>query len=552
MGVGVQMITIGDNKVKIEILDNTTTLYSFYNKDGDLIFESKGEKPAAITPHKTLAKSFKRLLNPMGVLKSNEVSMEYFKLVQKLQKKHDELYAEHIMHQMEEQGRKEHELLMRKNAAKELLLSMDQPLVYIGSLLDWMTAGERLNTLLCFVAYCSQVILKNPISVIGLGESSSGKTFVSKTALNLIPEKFISYEKMITPAAIFNRSKEDPHYYEGKICVYGDMGGDNDQELQSDSKAIMKELQTEGYLNKPISIKEGDTWVTKNLELFGKPALTYTTVPNYVFEDQELSRSIIFTPRTDNKHCFISRQEFLEFTVGVTYKNYTKYESEVNKIKDIVLYLRDVLEEYDIINPHFRVVSEILSKSKYYKRDIGKYNDLLKVITALNFNNNLKYETEDGKKLLFTSNTDVQLFLSLISPYLDNIRENISPKASEILKSIKKMLVEDGYYNGITTADFQEVHSELSKRSVQIYFRELNAAGLIKIVGKENRFNLYDVTPLASTKHNTSRKDSADFIRRELGDDVADLLSTEIVDESVELSVMDQHESISKPPWGCN
>jgi len=543
---------INDKTIQMEIIDNTTTLYSFYNNEGDLILESRGEKPAAITPNKSLAKSFKHVLNPMGALKTKEVNAKYYNLMEKLQKEHDELYSEYIMEKMKEQGKKEHDLLMKKNAAKELLKSMDQPLVYIGSLLDWMTAGERLNTLLCFVAYCSQVILKNPISVIGLGESSSGKTFVSKTALNLIPDEFISYEKMITPSAIFNRSKEDPYFYEGKICVYGDMGGENDQELQSDSKALMKELQTEGYLNKPISIKEGDEWITKNLELFGRPALTYTTVPNYIFDDQELSRSIIFTPRTDNKHCFIFRQEFLEFKGGVTYKKYSKYESQVNKIKDIVLYLRDVLEEYDIINPYFGVVSEILSKSKYYKRDIVKYNDLLKVITAINFHKNLKYDTEDGQKLLFTSNEDVQLFLSLISPYLDSIRENISPKASEILKSIKKMLDEDGYYHGITTADFQETHPELSKRSVQNYFRELNAAGLIKIVGKENRFNLYDITPLASIKHNPLKAGTDEFIRNELGDDVAELLASEVVDEDVELSVMDQHEGISKPPWGCN
>ena len=543
---------INDKTIQMEIIDNTTTLYSFYNNDGDLILESRGEKPAAITPNKSLAKSFKHVLNPLGALKSKEVNAKYYNLMEKLQKEHDELYSEYIMAKMKEQGQKEHDLLMRKNAAKDLLKSMDQPLVYIGSLLDWMTAGERLNTLLCFVAYCSQVILKNPISVIGLGESSSGKTFVGRTALSLIPDEFISYEKMITPSAIFNRSKEDPYFYEGKICVYGDMGGENDQELQSDSKALMKELQTEGYLNKPLSIKEGDEWITKNLELFGRPALTYTTVPNYIFDDQELSRSIIFTPRTDNKKCFILRQRCLEFNGSTTYKKYKKYESTINKVKDVVLYLRDVLDDYVIINPYFDVISEIISKSKYYKRDIGKYNDLLKVITAINFHNNIKYTTKDGQKTLFTSYNDVQLFLSLINPYLDSIRENISPKASEILKSIKRMLDEEGYYHGITTADFQETHPELSKRSIQNYFKELNAVGLIKIVGKENRYNLYDVAGLNQVEPVKLTEKTTNFIGNELGEEVAELLSTEVIDETIELSVMDQHEGISKPPWGCN
>ena len=543
------MVTINNKEIKIDILDSSIILYSFYNEDGDLLLERKGDKPAAIIPRSNLSTSIRHLINPTGDLNRKLVNAKYVEVIEELQKEYEEEYGQYIVQQMEEQGKIEHELQLRKESAKELLMKMDQPLIYIGSLLDWMTAGERLNTLLCFCAYCSQVLLKNPISVIGLGESSSGKTFVEKTALNMIPDKFILYEKMITPAAIFNRSKEDPHFYEGKICVYGDMGGEKDQENQSDSKALMKELQSDGYLNKPININDGGgNWAVVNLELIGKPCLTYTTVPNYVFDDQELSRSIIFTPRTDNKQCFLLREELLEFQGGVTHTQYKKYESIVNQIKDIVLYLEEVLRDYVIINPYTKVVSNILSKSKYYKRDVPKYNDLLKVVTAINYHNNIKYTSEDGQKVLFTSRKDIQLFLSLIDPYLDSIKSNISPKASEMLKTIKKMLSEDGYYTGITTSDFQETHQELSKRSIQSYFKELNAAGLIKVVGKENRFNLYDVTPLATSTDDV-KSDNADALVREFGNEIADLLS-EDSEDNVKVSIMEQHDDIIEPPWG--
>ncbi len=50
--------------------------------------------------------------------------------------------------------------------------------------------------------------MKNPVSVICLGEASSGKTHIQETALRLIPEKFIVNEKKIPEATLFNRAKK--------------------------------------------------------------------------------------------------------------------------------------------------------------------------------------------------------------------------------------------------------------------------------------------------------------------------------------------------------
>ena len=78
---------------------------------------------------------------------------------------------------------KEEELVERKNDARVVLESSMNPLIYIASLVSWMTAGERNNIMLTFIAYCSQVILDNPISVIALGEGSSGKALALDTKI---------------------------------------------------------------------------------------------------------------------------------------------------------------------------------------------------------------------------------------------------------------------------------------------------------------------------------------------------------------------------------
>ena len=191
--------------------------------------------------------------------------------------------------------------------------------------------------------YAGQVVLRNPVSVICLAEASSGKSHIQETALRLIPKRFVVNEKKITESALFNRAKTDKYFYDGKIVNYGDMGGNNDHDFMEESKNLMKELQSDGFLNKPLNIPDGEGgWEVKDLELVGKPCLTYTTVPNHYFDDQEMSRSIFITPRMDNQNIFNKRNSALEFKHGKSYKILKHYEKEAELVPYMLLHLKEV------------------------------------------------------------------------------------------------------------------------------------------------------------------------------------------------------------------
>lgn len=99
----------------------------------------------------------------------------------------NELYQLHqINREREEEEQREEDkrlLLENLNVAGDLLKSKDQPLIYIASLVSWLTAGERANIILTFIAYASQVILRNPINVVVLGEGGSGKALALDTKI---------------------------------------------------------------------------------------------------------------------------------------------------------------------------------------------------------------------------------------------------------------------------------------------------------------------------------------------------------------------------------
>ena len=410
-----------------------------------------------------------------------------------------------------------------------------------------------------FTVYAGQVVLGNPVSVICLGEASSGKSHIQETALMLIPKQYIVNEKKITEAALFNRAKTDEYFYDGKIVNYGDMGGSNDHEFMEESKNLMKELQSDGFLNKPLSIPDGEGgWEVRELKLKGRPCLTYTTVPNHNFDEQEMSRSIFITPRMDNKKIFNLRKSALEFTHGKSYKILKKYEKDVELVPYMLLHLKEVFKDIVIINPYIHFVINFLKDSSFYKRDFDKFNGILKTITALNYYNHEIHDI-DGETVILTNLSDVQQFISILQPYKESISANLSSKAVEVLNDIRNNIDDwimeidpEELSLGITTNQYFTLQNlGLSKDSVKKYIYELANNGFLQITDHSGKSNVYNLTKSEVAYINDDLKRIDDSIHqiicREVGEWVVDIM---MEDKFVEdLSIMNFDSEVKKPPW---
>ena len=534
-------------------------LYIFRNEHGNKIGEYRNGTPATLSNQCNIAAQIKNSIDPNREYKPtnlNKKVSEVRELLQLIYENQVLKLEEKRNFELQEQKQKHQDMI---ELAKRKLQSKDQILPYIGSLVDWTTAGERLNIIYAFTVFAGQVIINNPISLIPLGEAGSGKTHIQESALNLIPDEYIVNEKKITEAALFNRAKKDKFFYDGKIVNYGDMGGSNDHDFMQESKNLMKELQSEGYLNKPLNVQdeEGD-WVVKDLELVGRPCLTYTTVPNHNFDEQEMSRSIFITPRMDNQFIFNRRNSALEFKHGKTYKQMESYRTELELVPYMIMHLKEVLYDVDIINPHVKIVIDFLKQSNFYKRDFPKFNGLLKTITALNYYNHDVIDI-DGNKVILTSVADVQLFMSLLKPYHESISANVSPKAVDVLNDYRKHRDEwilngdrEIIGTGITTTEYFSLQNlGLSKASVKKYFYELYDKGFLKIVERKGNSNIYDLSDSDTVSINEDLRNISELtyknIEYELGKDIADMVRR---DKFVEgLSIMNFDDEVEKPVW---
>ena len=550
-----------DYSVQVQPAPKNQCTYTFFKGKSELK-RITNKQPIELTSTTSVWKQIKELVDPNSFLSPeglrNTIDKE---ILPTLQNNYTTIMLANQELANEELRDKQTSLKQKIGAAEEKLQSLDNPLLWIGSIIEWLTAGERNNILLCFLAYCSQVILKNPISVIALGEAGSGKSHIEEVAMSLIPSEFIVNEKNITQAALFRRAEQSEYFYDGKIVNYGDMGGSNDQDFMEESKNIMKELQSEGFVSKPVATKVDGAWETRELNLIGKPCLTYTTVPNYQFDEQELSRSILITPRIDNKKEFNKRNQSLEFH-GKSYKYMQKMIHESEQIQYMIYLLRDLMKDTIIINPYVDVINDFLNNSEYYKRDFPKYNNLLKVITAFNYYHKTIYEREDGTKILYTSAVDVQLFISLLAKYELSISENLSLHATDIINELMELesrppLGDDGQPTldasaNWTINEFMEYTKlNLTKRSIQNYFKELNSRGFIRIVERKGNAYVYELTGKFTADTIEEKFALSPRIKKtikyELGDELLTILEE---DKPIpDLTIMDHDDSIKRPNW---
>jgi hypothetical protein len=382
--------------------------------------------------------------------------------------------------------------------AEKAFHDLDNILIYIGSVADWMVAGERLNILFGFVCAVNLLIFGEPINFIATGPPGSGKTAIEQTIFEMLPSEDVSWEKKPTVAAIFRRAEEDVKFYDKKIVYMGDLGGDKDMESSEEARNIFKELNSDGKMSRPVSAPGEDSWVTIDLLLEGRPALFYTTVHDYKLNDQEVSRGFVITPRGDNTNMVNVMYERLRAIKGRTLNDRERIKKyELSKIRNIVRFLKE-LGPVTVINPYPDALKKMIKNSPFIKRDYQKIMMLAETITVLNYDDRKKWETEDGTYII-TSKQDIMFLYQLLEGYMSSIYLNVPNSLLDLHQELYNLYNIDMEFN---VAGASKKLDSRTHPNLQDELRRLASVGLLSI-GEEKGprgMNQYTVVSLKPNK----------------------------------------------------
>ncbi len=174
------------------------------------------------------------------------------------------------------------------------------------------STSERRGLLLYLVA--TSRTLKQPTGIIISGPSSSGKSTIPAVVAEMMPPEEVIHATSMTPNALYYG---EPGWLAHKILMFGELSHRSDDE-QADKTAALRQLISEGRINKVLTDKINGKFTTQRIEQDGPVAFCATTT---------LNREKIFAEDV-NRLLFVRTNDTEAQTKNVMLATASRYMSE--------------------------------------------------------------------------------------------------------------------------------------------------------------------------------------------------------------------------------
>ncbi len=284
--------------------------------------------------------------------------------------------------------------------------------------------GEETNRLIMYLIFSSRK-REQPLHVISLGSSGTGKTHLQESIGNLIPEE----EKIeITTLS------ENAFYYFGqqelkhKLILIEDLDG------AEGALYPIRELQSKKKISKTIAFKntKGETKTT-NITVEGPVCVAGCTTKESIYEDNANRSFLIYldeSPEQDNKIMNYQRRA----SAGNI-----DIEAQI-KAKTLLQNSQYLLKSIRVINPYAELL-ELPSEVLKPRRTNAHYLQFIELITFYHqYQRELKYDEQTGEEYIETTIEDIKNANTLIKEILIRKADTLTGRSRNQLEAFKTIL----------------------------------------------------------------------------------------------------------------
>lgn len=286
------------------------------------------------------------------------------------------------------------------------------PLQFVAHITQGLGVGLTIEVIKAFFGFLQTYLGFKGTNVIAVGDQSAGKSHILETALSFIPEERV-HMGVTSPAYFFR--KYNHMDLTGHIFYLGDLGGDNDNQNSIEMRDILKQLSTDGYIERGLVDDESDTeeqWVE------GYPCLAYSTAKENMINAQERSRSMVITPPDVDPERLMTFKTIMR-SPGSYSSVINQIQEDRDSVKGLVYYLKEEKSEFDIFNPFLYNIVDYMGDIEDFNRKVDEFNSILSLCCELNKGYCIMQHIIDDnfdevdKPLLIASKQDVLNALSI-------------------------------------------------------------------------------------------------------------------------------------------
>lgn len=325
--------------------------------------------------------------------------------------------------------------------------------------------GEVDNRLLMYLVFTSR-LREQPLHVISLGASGTGKTYLQEKISELIPEQDKLEITILSENAFYYFDRKELKH---KLVLIEDMDG------AENVLYPLRELQSKKKISKTIPIKDGKgNLKTITLRVEGPICLAGTTTRERLYEDNA-NRSLLIYLDGSRRH----KEQIMEYQRRLSAgKVDTRQE---NELKELFKDMQTVLKPIRVRNPF----AEHLKLPEYVFKPLRTNSHYLAVIETITFyhqyQREVKQDPDSGERYIETTLEDIRWANKLLRDVLLAKADELPKATREFFEQLKTWLKAGGA-EGFLAKEIREAF-RMSSSSCNRYILELLRNSYIKITG---------------------------------------------------------------------
>jgi DNA primase len=324
--------------------------------------------------------------------------------------------------------------------------------------------GEEKNRLIMWTVFTSR-LTENPLHIICLGASGTGKTYLQERVSELIPKPH---------KVSFTASTENALYYVGKTDLKNKLILIEDMDGANSVLYVLRELQSKGYVSKIVPMKDSKgNMKTILLEVEGPICLSGTTTKERIYEDNANRCLLIYLDNSDTQQSSIMNYQRKSHAGTV---NKTEEESTKELLQDLQLMFRRI----NVVNPYAEklIIPETVFKPL---RTNAHYLQFIEAITFIHQFQRPVKKDEQGNPFIETTLEDIELANELLKEVLLAKSDELTKACRDFLETLKALLQKEKKQS-FFRSDVRN-WTRINPDNLRYYLSQLNKYGYIKIVG---------------------------------------------------------------------
>jgi DNA primase catalytic core len=325
--------------------------------------------------------------------------------------------------------------------------------------------GEENNRLLMYLIFTSR-LREQPLHIISLGASGTGKTYLQEKVSELIPEQEKLEITILSENAFYYFDRKELKH---KLVLIEDMDG------AQDVLYPLRELQSKKKISKTIPIKDSKgNLKTITLHVEGPICLAGTTTREQLYEDNS-NRSLLIYLDGSNQH----KEHIMEYQRRLSAGKVNSKEE--NEMKEFFKDMQTVLKPIKVRNPY----AELLKLPEYIFKPLRTNSHYLATIETITFyhqyQREIKTDRITGERYIETTLEDIEWANILLKDVLLAKSDELPRAVREFFESLKRWIKKEKKENFFA----KEVRERLRMYPMKVnrYMYELESRGFIRKTG---------------------------------------------------------------------